>query len=658
MTQYQSFRRSPVPQQIAQQMQTTMLAAPTRGLIESENYAFMQPGGAVVLDNWAPTMRGVKLRGGSIRWCDLHSLDAPAWVHSHAYTIGNTAYDASDGSFWNVAVAHTSPGGTSSFSDYRTAQPTHWVANTTIERAPIVSAFEYSSGNTQRMFAGQATKLFDVTFSTPTLVKAGQTSGNYCASQLANAGGDWMLVLNDAGDPPLRYNGSSWTVLNGAAITNWVISHSYAVGATAKDPADNTLWRNTTLHTSGTGTFAADRAAHPGFWVSTAADGLSWITGPPGSTVQYGSNLTYVCKYRNRWFFVEGGTMNAWYLGIDSVGGALSMIPLSGAATKGGKLLFCATWSIDAGDGIDDKLVFCTNHGELLIFTGSDPSDASNWRQEGRYQMPAPMGMNAHIPIGGDLLIATVEGIVPVSAAITKTSGDLDLAMITKNIKSTWRNEVTTKNAMPWTMERWDEYGAMFVTFPGGKPGKRYCGIVNTGTGAWGRFTGWDCTCYIRMRSDMFFGTQDGIVMQADRNGTDDGAAYTAIMVGGWEMFQSPSQTVVWRQARANFTSKSNANFNPQVSACTDYVVNVPPPPPPAQDPGVLDVWDQGLWDEALWDQDVPAFAVVRNTGWVSVGLTGYSHAPVIQVTMHQQAKPDVELISISATYERCGVNV
>ena len=52
----------------------------------------------------------------------------------------------------------------------------------------------------------------------------------------------------------------------------------------------------------------------------------------------------------------------------------LSMIPLSGAATKGGKLLFGATWSIDAGDGIDDKCVFVTDQGELLIFTGSDPS--------------------------------------------------------------------------------------------------------------------------------------------------------------------------------------------------------------------------------------------------------------------------------------------
>jgi hypothetical protein len=64
------------------------------------------------------------------------------------------------------------------------------------------------------------------------------------------------------------------------------------------------------------------------------------------------------------------------------------------------------------------------------------------------------------------------------------------------------------------------------------------------------------------------------------------------------------------------------------------------------------------LWDQAKWDQDVAPFSVVRNTGWVSIGLTGYSHAPVVQITMNQRAKPDVELINISAIYERCGVNV
>jgi hypothetical protein len=42
----------------------------------------------------------------------------------------------------------------------------------------------------------------------------------------------------------------------------------------------------------------------------------------------------------------------------------------------------------------------------------------------------------------------------------------------------------------------------------------------------------------------------------------------------------------------------------------------------------------------------------------VSIGLTGYSHAPVVQVSIGQQAKPVVDLISIAATFERDGVNV
>ena len=56
MSQHQFFRRSPVPQQVAQQLQTVTLPAPTRGIIQNENEAFMQPGAAVVLDNWKPTM--------------------------------------------------------------------------------------------------------------------------------------------------------------------------------------------------------------------------------------------------------------------------------------------------------------------------------------------------------------------------------------------------------------------------------------------------------------------------------------------------------------------------------------------------------------------------------------------------------------------------
>jgi hypothetical protein len=350
--------------------------------------------------------------------------------------------------------------------------------------------------------------------------------------------------------------------------------------------------------------------------------------------------------------------MNAWYLPLNAIQGALSMIPLSGAATKGGKLLFCASWSIDAGDGIDDKICFVTDQGEALIFTGGDPSSAANWRQEGRYNLSPPMGMNAHIAIGGDLLIATVDGILPMSGAITKDRAELDLAAITRNIRSMWRDEAIDKREHHWTMCKWEEYGGVFTTLPGDVPGQHKCLVTNAATGAWARFTGWDAMCWLRLRGDMFFGTQTGRIMQADRTGYDDGVPYVATLVGGWEMFQSPSQTLMWRQARASFNASAREPFVPQLSATTDYVIVIPSPPPAGDDPGLQDLWDEGLWGDALWDEGVPRLPSIRNTGWVSIGMTGFSHAPIVQVTVAQQSKPIVDLINIAATFERAGVNV
>ena len=123
---YQGFKRQAVPAQVAQQLQTVTLPAPTRGLILNENDSFMQPGGALVLDNWVPTMKGLKLRGGTKTWATLP------------------------------------------------------------ETTPVISMFNFISGNQQRMYAGNATKLYDVTASSPVSIKTGQLSGNYVASQLAN----------------------------------------------------------------------------------------------------------------------------------------------------------------------------------------------------------------------------------------------------------------------------------------------------------------------------------------------------------------------------------------------------------------------------------------------------------------------------------------
>jgi len=234
MSAFAAFRRQPVPQQVAQNLQTITIPAPNRGIIQNENESFMTPGGANVQINWAPTMKGVKLRGGYERWCVLP------------------------------------------------------------ETTPVISAFEYANGNVQRMYAGNATKLYDITTNIPSLIKSGQSSGNYVAAQLNNTGGNYMVVVNDAGDFILRTSdGIGFAVLSGVA--------------------------------------------------GPAGDGVTNITYDPTKLpagVAQGRGLVYVWKYRNRLYFIQQNSMNAWYLPIDAAGGVLQPIYLSGAAAKGGKLLF------------------------------------------------------------------------------------------------------------------------------------------------------------------------------------------------------------------------------------------------------------------------------------------------------------------------------
>jgi hypothetical protein len=43
---------------------------------------------------------------------------------------------------------------------------------------------------------------------------------------------------------------------------------------------------------------------------------------------------------------------------------------------------------------------------------------------------------------------------------------------------------------------------------------------------------------------------------------------------------------------------------------------------------------------------------------WVSIGKTGFTHAPIVQVTVAQSAPPNVELIAIACAYDAAGVNV
>ena len=344
--------------------------------------------------------------------------------------------------------------------------------------------------------------------------------------------------------------------------------------------------------------------------------------------------------------------MNAWCLPLNAVGGELIYIPLSGAAKRGGSLLFGASWSIDAGDGIDDKCIFVTDQGEVLVFTGTDPTSSTNWRQEGRYDISQAArqerasaagrrrsgrhGRRHRAAVGGD-----AEGRVGAVAGGDHLQHRADVDA-----------RVQTKDAYPWTIAKWDEGDAMFVNFPGGQPTlapRPRRSASATCTPGRGRVTSAgtpcaSCGCAAACSSARRTARSCRSKAAARRHalGRDrqlvNGNAYVCTMVGGWEMFQVPPNQVTWMQARAAFFSAAREPFEPQLAATTDYEFRIPPPPQPGPrsrlarrvGPGAVGAnatstrrhgRQRGLRAVGSARCRIPP---VRNTMWVSIGETGF----------------------------------
>lgn len=414
----------------------------------------------------------------------------------------------------------------------------------------------------------------------------GQTSDYYSYVNYATAGDFYMYAVNGT-DKPLLYDGSTWLPID-------AVSTPAIVGVT--------------------------------------------------STL-----LSHVNPYRNRLYFVEGGSLNVWATDPDSLGGTMVQISLAGVIRKGGSVLFTGTWSLDAGDGLDDKLVIVTTEGEVAVYQGSDPADATDWSLVGLYECPKPLGKNASMRAGGDLVILTEQGAVPVSQIIVKDPAALALAAISRAIQPDWVAEGAVRQTYPWEVVKWPSRSMGIVSTPSAGPTQMdQVFIVNLETGAWCKRTGWGATCLALHDDDVYFGTADGRVMKADAGGYDGEDNYECSVVMAWDHAGSPGHTKTVTSARAQFVASTP--FNPQLSASANYTIELPAPPNVLLDTGGADAWDSALWDDGVWDAAGANLPI--NTRWVSIGQTGYVIAAQIQVTVGSSTRPDVEFVTIDQLIE------
>lgn len=473
----------------------------------------------------------------------------------------------------------------------------NWICTTTgilarggsARHVPIGSAvtdlFTYRSGSAEVFFGATATSIFDIsTFSdtAPTAAITGQLSGKYSTAQFGTAGGDYLYAVNGTDDAQL-FDGASWVAIDD---------------------------------------------------VSTPS-----ITGVDTNT------LSHVWAFANRLFFVEKNTKVAHYLPVDSIGGAANEFSLAGVFKRGGSLLFGATWSLDAGDGLDDKCIFVSTEGEVAVYEGTNPGSAASWRKVGVYQITRPLGPKAIMQAGGDLIIATENGLIPISEAIRRDAAALELGAVSRVITPYWQQLVASTGGNPWEIVKWPQKNIMIISQPGDQ--NKTALVANLQTGGWSRFTGWDTQCLGFYDESCFFGDSDGNVFRMETGGSDNGIPYSCVYLGQHEDLGAPGVEKTVPQMRATF--KTETPINPAISAKTDYDESLSLSPSSGLEDTGLSLWDDALWDVDFWGAGGVPEVKAR---WSSVGKTGRTIAPEVQLTFGITASPVVELVSIEAAFE------
>lgn len=521
----------------------------------------------------------------------------------------------------------------------------------------------YNVGGLEQFFVATDDTIYDITTpASPAAVVTGMTSGDWVSVQFSTSGGTFLLAVNGS-DSMLIYDGTYWYPVGSSNLYTLPydnLSSAFTIGETVTGGTSgaNGVIRNIVELTGTTGVLIIDSFASGPFQnnetITDGATGSALANGTEtlrlaGITGVTTSDLSYVWVYKNRVFFVEKESLSAWYLAIDAIGGAATEFPLGGVFTLGGSLLFGSSWSIESADGLDARCIFVTDGGEegaeVAVYAGTNPADANLWGLVGVYRTGKPMGKKAHVRAGGDVVIATDLGFIPLSVSVKRDIAALSPSALSFPIEDLWAAEVVRRSQFPWRCKAWPTGRMTVVALPTitDEPPKWF--VANVRTGAWAVYTGWDATCLAVFDDRLFFGSSQGRIVEANITGLDQGDAYTATYVPLFEDLNTPASLKVASLARA--TIRSPIDLDTTLAMLVDFVIDLPAAPAATPVPAGS-TWGTAVWGEFAWGQE-PTLGIVQR--WTSVGNEGYALAPALLLTSGSLQPLDAEIVRIEATY-------
>lgn len=402
----------------------------------------------------------------------------------------------------------------------------------------VTALLTYRSPLTQEMFACTAAGIYDA--SSPGAFGAvlkTLTNGKMESINFSTPGGSFLLAVNGS-DPMKSYDGATWT---DAAITG---------------------------------------------------------VGIAGFTTSMFNNIS---QFKHRVFLTAVGSSSFFYMGLDSIAGAVTEFPLGALFSKGGSLLACLNWTIDGGQGLDDYCVFITTEGEAALYQGTDPSIAANWALRGIFQLPRPVGKRCLTKFGGDVLIITESGIYPISKALQSSSIDRRVA-ITDKINSSFSAATKAYSQNHgWEGQLFSKEDLLLFNIPIADGTDAYQYVMNTITGSWCKLTGFHANCFTVYNNNLYYGASTGVV-QALTGASDDGAYITGKAQQAYNYFGSRGAMKHMELIRP--VLEASGTFSLGMALSSSFAQPPDVAIAPVAGNAGAGVFDTGVWDTATWGYD------------------------------------------------------
>jgi hypothetical protein len=441
----------------------------------------------------------------------------------------------------------------------------------------------------------------------PNLTSCDLRSG-YSSHSTGNGTGAVETLVEYAGPVTRKLLSASGSVIYDSSAVGG--STSIATGKT------NARWQTTMMGTSG-GNFLyfVNGADAPIYY-----NGSAFVT-PTLSSVT-AANIIHVATHQRRLFFVFKESLTFGYLPVVSIAGTVSTFDLSGLCRKGGYLMAIGSWTRDGGSGPDDLFVAITSEGEVILYSGNDPSTAAEWVLAGVFNIGKPIGRRCIEKVGSDLILTTQDGAISLTTFLPIDQvASTSMAMST-NIQNEFLSSARSYG---------DNFGWQSLHYPQGSyqlfniplsttTANQY--VINTQTGAWCRFTNQNAACWALYNGDLYFGTQDGgIIYKADTGLNDNAANIDWKVRPAFSYYGARGSQKLFTLCRPHFTSTGSPGF--AIDLNLDFSDKIPTSVP--TEPTITGaLWDVAKWDTGYWTGS----AQVAN--WVTVTGLGEAASPAI----------------------------